>query len=273
MGFQDNSGDIILDVVLTDEGRKRLASATGTFRITKFALGDDEINYELFNVGASTALQDLSILQTPVLEAFTNNTSSMKSRLLYNIGTGQAAMMSIWYLPIMKLNTVLDINKQCSSARFGDGATTFVVTADGNTHENTAGTGVGYAQNGNIVNGIQNGAPNPTAGGVGLDGGHIRIDCGFDTGDTSAIDTSLVETSFTIQMDDRILKLRDTTGANQTFLSLDDDNFALYEAGTSLVSSGTGIVNDSSTPLTTGGYLSYILKFKLGANSSNLQCD
>ena len=45
MGFQDNSGDIILDVVLTDEGRKRLAKADGSFEIVKFACGDDEINY------------------------------------------------------------------------------------------------------------------------------------------------------------------------------------------------------------------------------------
>ena len=82
MGFQDNSGDIILDVVLTDEGRRRLARGDASFSITKFALGDDEINYALFNSTASSAQQDLSILQTPVREAFTNNMSSMKSKLL-----------------------------------------------------------------------------------------------------------------------------------------------------------------------------------------------
>ena len=45
MAFLDNSGDIILDAVLTDLGRKRLAE--GNFRITQFALGDDEIDYSL----------------------------------------------------------------------------------------------------------------------------------------------------------------------------------------------------------------------------------
>ena len=39
--FLDNSGDIILDAVLTDEGRMRLAN--GTFNISRYALGDDEI--------------------------------------------------------------------------------------------------------------------------------------------------------------------------------------------------------------------------------------
>ena len=48
MGFLDNSGDIILDAVLTDTGRMRLAKGDGSFKIVKFALGDDEINYELY---------------------------------------------------------------------------------------------------------------------------------------------------------------------------------------------------------------------------------
>ena len=49
MGFLDNSGDIILDVVLTDHGRKELSKGDGSFKITKFALGDEEIDYTLFN--------------------------------------------------------------------------------------------------------------------------------------------------------------------------------------------------------------------------------
>ena len=69
MAFQDNSGDIIFDVVLTDEGRRRLAKGDGTFNITKFALGDDEVNYQLFDTTTGSAYQDLQILQTPVFEA------------------------------------------------------------------------------------------------------------------------------------------------------------------------------------------------------------
>ena len=49
MGFLDNSGDIILDAVLTDEGRMRLARGDGSFKIVKYALGDDEINYKLYD--------------------------------------------------------------------------------------------------------------------------------------------------------------------------------------------------------------------------------
>ena len=84
MAFLDNSGDIILDAVLTDTGRLRLAKGDGSFNITKFALGDDEINYELYdkNNASGSAYYDIEILQTPVLEAFTNNTSLLKSKLL-----------------------------------------------------------------------------------------------------------------------------------------------------------------------------------------------
>ena len=68
MGFQDNSGDIILDVVLTDEGRKRLARGDGSFEIVKFGCGDDEINYGLYDLTASSAQQDLSILHNVDVE-------------------------------------------------------------------------------------------------------------------------------------------------------------------------------------------------------------
>ena len=48
MAFLDNSGDIILDAVLTDHGRKLLAQGDGSFEITQFALADDEIDYSLY---------------------------------------------------------------------------------------------------------------------------------------------------------------------------------------------------------------------------------
>ena len=39
MAFLDNSGDIILDAVLTDTGRMRLARGDGSFKIAKYAFG------------------------------------------------------------------------------------------------------------------------------------------------------------------------------------------------------------------------------------------
>ena len=82
MAFLDNSGDIILDAVLTDAGRARLAAGDGSFKIVKYAFADDEIDYEKYNKNntSGSAYYDLDILRTPVLEAFTNNTSMMNTR-------------------------------------------------------------------------------------------------------------------------------------------------------------------------------------------------
>ncbi|MHA2405043.1 MAG: hypothetical protein ACXADH_18770 [Candidatus Kariarchaeaceae archaeon] len=82
MAFLDNSGDIILDAVLTDLGRKRMAE--GNFRITQFALGDDEIDYSLYDAThpSGSAYYDLEILQTPVFEAFTQTNANINYGLL-----------------------------------------------------------------------------------------------------------------------------------------------------------------------------------------------
>ena len=99
MGFLDNSGDIILDAVLTDLGRKKMAD--GTFSITKFAVGDDEIDYGLYNKNnaAGSAYYDLEILQTPIMEAFTQTNAGINYGLLTNTAT------NILYLPVMDINT------------------------------------------------------------------------------------------------------------------------------------------------------------------------
>ena len=98
MAFLNNSGDIILDAVLTDLGRQRLSKGDGSFQIVKFALGDDEIDYSQYVVATGSAYQDLDILQTPVLEAITDNISSMKSQLVTYSRT------DLLYLPSMALN-------------------------------------------------------------------------------------------------------------------------------------------------------------------------
>ncbi len=98
MAFLDNSGDIILDAVLTDVGRKRMAA--GNFRITKFTLGDDEIDYSLYNKDhpSGSAYYDLEILQTPVLEAFTQQNAAI------NYGLVSYARQDLLYIPSATIN-------------------------------------------------------------------------------------------------------------------------------------------------------------------------
>ena len=48
MGYLNNS-IITVDAILTKKGRELLAKGDGSFKITQFALSDDEIDYTLYN--------------------------------------------------------------------------------------------------------------------------------------------------------------------------------------------------------------------------------
>lgn len=82
MGFMDNSGEIFIDAVLTDEGRERLSRNDGSFSIVRFRLGDDEIDYRFWNELTGSDSKDRKILDTPVFEAFTNEIVALKYPLI-----------------------------------------------------------------------------------------------------------------------------------------------------------------------------------------------
>jgi hypothetical protein len=82
MGLLDNSGDILVDAVLTDVGREFLARNDGSFEVVRFALGDDEIDYGLFDPTLGTLSQDSEVLNTPVFEANVNEVIALKNQLL-----------------------------------------------------------------------------------------------------------------------------------------------------------------------------------------------
>ena len=93
MAFLPNGGDIILDAVLTDIGRKRMSQ--GRFRISKFSAGDDEIDYGLYNKNhpSGNAYYDLEIMQTPILEAFTAKNANI------NYGLVSRMRQDLFYFP------------------------------------------------------------------------------------------------------------------------------------------------------------------------------
>lgn len=209
MAFLDNSGDIILDAVLTDTGRFRLAKGDGSFKIAKFALGDDEVNYELYNRthSSGSAYYDLEILRAPVLEAFTNNASSMKSKLI------TIPRNNLLYLPTLNLNEVAEGNNTAKHS-----SNMFIVAVDTATF-NEIGT-VGN----NSVAGIVNGE-------TLVNGAKIRIDQGLNTTDLSPslnIDSDLYETQYVIEMDNRLGKLASTAGNLASISYIDDDSIASY---------------------------------------------
>ena len=208
MGFIRNDGDIILDMVLTDAGRQRLARGDGSFRIVKFALSDSEINYSNYNLNhpSGSAYYDVDILQTPCFQAFTNNTSAMKYKLV------SYARNDLLYLPVIKLSTVL-----------GPGGNTYnsqghyLVTVNNDT---ISSLGVGT--------GIVDGQTAETAQRT-----PITFEQGLDTTEISPrvqIPNDLKETQYFIKIDSRLGEIVTPRGqAAQAEVSfIDDDKYALY---------------------------------------------
>ena len=83
MGYLDNSS-ITVDAILTKRGRELLSRNDGSFRITQFALGDDEIDYSLFNENHPNGTQFSSeaIENMPLIEAIPNGANMMNSKLI-----------------------------------------------------------------------------------------------------------------------------------------------------------------------------------------------
>ena len=83
MGYLDKT-TITVDAILTKKGRELLAKGSDDFNITQFALSDDEINYDLWDVnhqlGSSYYGQAIEAL--PLVEAIPNENYIMKYKLV-----------------------------------------------------------------------------------------------------------------------------------------------------------------------------------------------
>ena len=249
MAFLDSSGDIILDACLTDTGRYRLAKGDGSFKIVKFALGDDEINYTLFNKNHSSgsAYFDLDILQTPILEAFTNNTATMQSKLI------SIPRTNLLYLPVIKLNELLSENLRHSSGAF-------ILAVDEETEDDLMASANG-ANNFGILKGARPGDA----------GNSVRLDQGLDTTEISpsfTIDADLVETQYIVEVDNRLANIVDNNGNQARVSFIDDDNIASYylSLGTDAAYIAENTVRDPTTTETIKGPRGTTLRFKLRAS-------
>ena len=79
-----NNQVITLDAILTEKGRQLLANNDGSFKITQFALADDEIDYTLYNPThpSGSAFYGQAIEYTPIMEAFPDDTQTMLYKLI-----------------------------------------------------------------------------------------------------------------------------------------------------------------------------------------------
>ena len=115
MGYLNNSV-VTVDAILTDKGRELLAKNDGTFRITQFALSDDEIDYTLYNPTnpSGSAYYGQAIENLPLLEAFPLVTQEMKYVLTtLPRGTSQMPVLDLGYAAItLKQGASLAITPQ-----------------------------------------------------------------------------------------------------------------------------------------------------------------
>ena len=201
MAFLDNSGDIILDATLTDVGRRRMAD--GTFSIIKFALGDDEIDYGLYELDhpSGSAYSDLQILQTPIFESITSEASAINHGLL------SITRQNLLYLPSLKINEEFD--KGCQSS----GSVYYLAcNSETLTKVTSVPSGRSFAPLGERGKKVINGSLDaPTA----LEKNSvIYIESGIDTTEETANSsnrhnliqaTNMLDSSFTVSVDERFI--------------------------------------------------------------------
>lgn len=232
--FLQNHGDIILDAVLTDYGRKLLAKGDGSFNITKFAFADDEIDYTLFDPLKDSFTNDEKIMETPIMEALTNNAASMKSPLL------SLSVDNILFMPTLKHNIY-----QSVTSSFNDLFTGFVIPID-NTNVSTQITSQ-YLQAGigSYLNGVLN-----------VSNREIVVDHGLDSDKLNKNESlrdrypMMYETQFNVYLDNRFSSLGKNNNNSLTTIlpmSIDDDNVAIYKITDQTISNGLGFVRDIQT--------------------------
>ena len=102
MGYLNNQV-ITVDAILTKKGRELLAKNDGSFRITQFALADDEIDYTLYNPThpSGSSFYGEAIDNMPLLEAFPIESQIMKYKLAtLPRGTAKMPVLDLGYAAI-----------------------------------------------------------------------------------------------------------------------------------------------------------------------------
>lgn len=124
MGYLDNTS-VTVDAILTKKGREYLASGRGNFEITKFALGDDEVDYTLWNTAHSLGSDYYGeiIENMPVLEAITDENFALRYKLL-------TLPKNSTSVPIFSVTPASISVPQQSVLAAGGGSVTFTISGD-----------------------------------------------------------------------------------------------------------------------------------------------
>tara|TARA_Y100000004_G_scaffold180086_1_gene224339 strand:+ start:37 stop:696 length:660 start_codon:yes stop_codon:yes gene_type:complete len=157
MGYLNNN-TVTVDAILTKKGRELLARNDGSFRITQFSLADDEIDYTLYNPNhpSGSAFYGEAIENMPILEAFPDETQTMKYKLLtLPRGTAKLPVLELGYTTItLKQGASLSITPQTLNYLGTDStfeASGYTATiGDSRTLSNFEGVGINTATAANL---------------------------------------------------------------------------------------------------------------------------
>jgi hypothetical protein len=143
MGVLDNTS-VTVDAILTKKGREKLAKGEGQFRITKFALGDDEIDYNLYDVTHPNGsnFYGEAIENMNLLEAVPDQNLSLRFKLTDVSGNtgGGGGTTTANVMSLAPANTTLDDQRTSVSI------TPTITGYDGTYNysiESTSGTSIG----------------------------------------------------------------------------------------------------------------------------------
>jgi len=176
MGYLNNQ-IVTVDAILTKKGRQLLARNDGSFRITQFAIADDEIDYTLYNPNhpSGSTFYGEAIENMPLLEAFPNDTQIMKYKLAtLPRGTAKLPVLDLGYTAItLQQGATLSITPQTlnylGNQTINETAGYSVTVADIRLLATFNGVGINstaaQTQNQNAINAIgQNSNTNQTLG-------------------------------------------------------------------------------------------------------------
>ena len=115
MGFLNNQ-IVTIDANKKKKGRELLARGDGSFKITQFAVSDDEIDYTLYNPThpSGSEYYGEAITNMPLLEAFPDENQSIKYKLVtLPRGTSKMPILDLGYQSItLRQGSSLNITPQ-----------------------------------------------------------------------------------------------------------------------------------------------------------------
>lgn len=97
MGYL-NKATVTVDAILTKKGRELLARGRSAFNITQFAVGDDEIDYGLYDPAhpLGTEYYGSAIENMPIVEASPDETQNLRYKLVtFDRGTNSIPLIQV----------------------------------------------------------------------------------------------------------------------------------------------------------------------------------